>query len=121
MNNIDFVGRRPTSDPEHARRSVVETMEGRMIMKRFTTTLAALALLGSVGSAFAGTANGFFPIQEFQQPEYQQAIARAEQSRERASAYALTGEEKAAQARSESAREVSVPTNGSRSITVYDR
>jgi hypothetical protein len=92
------------------------------MMKRFTTTLAAVALLGgAASSAFAGTANGFFPIQESQQPEYQQAIARAEQSRDRASAYALTGQDQRAQARTESAREVSVPGNGNHSITVYDR
>jgi hypothetical protein len=90
-------------------------------MKRFTTTLAAAALLGAAASAFAGTANGFFPVQESQRPEYQQAIARAEQSRDRASAYALTGQAQRAQARTESAREVSVPGNGNRSIPVYDR
>lgn len=91
-------------------------------MKRFTMTIAAAALLGGAASAFAGTGNGFFPIQESQQPEYQQAIARAEQSRERASAYALTGEtQRAQQPSSASAREVSVPGNGNRTITVYDR
>jgi hypothetical protein len=90
-------------------------------MKRFTTTLAAAAFLGGAASAFAGTGNGFFPIQESQQPEYQQAIARAEQSRERASAYALTGETKRVEPSSASAREVSVPGNGNHTVTVYDR
>jgi hypothetical protein len=89
-------------------------------MRRFTTTLAAVALLGGAASAVAGTANGFFPVQESQRPEYEQAIARAE-AKDRTSAYALTGQPDRAEARSDTPREVSVPGNGNHSITVYDR